>query len=34
MEKNKSDIMTKNFTKDKNQVKCEDVVKDLNQEQG
>ena len=33
-EKNKSDIMTKNFSKDKHQVKCEDVVKDVNQEQG
>ena len=33
-EKNKSDIMTKNFSKDKHQVKCEDVVKELNQEQG
>ena len=25
--------MTKNFVKDKHQVKCEDIVKDLNQEQ-
>ena len=33
-EKNKSDIMTKNFAKDKHQSKCEDVVKDVNQEQG
>ena len=33
-EKNKSYIITKNFTKDKHQVKCEDVVKDVNQEQG
>ena len=33
-EKNKSDIMNKNFSKDKHQVKCEDVVKEVNQEQG
>ena len=33
-EKNKSDIMTKNFSKDKHQVKCEDIVKEVNQEQG
>ena len=33
-ENNKSDIMIKNFAKDKHQVKCEDVVKDVNQEQG
>ena len=32
-EKNKSDIMTKNFSKDKHQVKCEDIVKEVNQEQ-
>ena len=30
----KSDIMTKNFSKDKHQVKFEDVVKEVNQEQG
>ena len=33
-EKNKSDIVTKNFSKDKHQVKCEDLVKEVNQEQG
>ena len=33
-EKNKSDIMTKNFAKDKHQSKCEDLVKNVNQEQG
>ena len=33
-EKNNSDIMTKNFSKDKHQEKCEDVVKEVNQEQG
>ena len=33
-EKNKSDIMTKNFAKYKHQEKCEDVVKEVNQEQG
>ena len=33
-EKNKSDIMTKNFAKDKHQSKCEDIVKNVNQEQG
>ena len=34
MEKNKSDIMTKNFAKDKHQEKCEDVVKEVNHEKG
>ena len=33
MENNKPDIMTKNFAKDKHQVKFEDVVKEVNQEQ-
>ena len=33
-DKNKSDIMTKNFSKDKNKLKFDDVVKEVNQEQG
>ena len=33
-EKNKSDIMNKNFVKDKRQSKFEDIVKNVNQEQG
>ena len=33
-ENNKSDIMTKNFAKDKHELKCEDVVTKVNQEQG
>ena len=32
-EKNKSEIMNKNFSKDKHQLNCEDVVKEVNQEQ-
>ena len=33
-DKNKSEIMTKNFYKDKHQLKCDNVVKEVNQEQG
>lgn len=32
-DKNKSDIITKNFAKDKHQLKCDYVVKEVNQEQ-
>ena len=34
MDKNKYDIMTKNFSKDKNNIKCEDIINEVNQEQG
>ena len=31
---NKSDIMNKKFSKDKHHIKCEDIVNQVNQEQG
>ena len=33
-DKNNSDIMTKNFSKDKHKLKFDDFVKEVNQEQG